>query len=127
MHVLADISRYDFNGQFRYDNANWADLDYWTPDNQGARFPTPGLTAANSYAGAVLYENASYLKLKDISLSYSLPKQLIGKIGLSKLRAYCSLKNYFTWSHIDNYDPERGGSISFPLAKQAVIGLNVEF
>ncbi|MBP8982436.1 MAG: TonB-dependent receptor [Bacteroidales bacterium] len=119
--------QHDYNAQFRYDNANWADLDYWTPDNQGARFPTPGLTAANSYASAVLYEKASYLKLKDISLSYNLPKQLIEKIGLNKLRAYCSLKNYFTWSHIDNYDPERGGSIAFPLAKQAIIGLNVEF
>jgi hypothetical protein len=124
---LGGYIEYDYNAQFRYDNANWADLDYWTPDNQGARFPTPGLTAANSYANAVLYEKASYLKLKDISLSYNLPKQIVGKIGLSKLRAYCSLKNFFTWSNIDNYDPERGGSISFPLAKQVVVGVNVEF
>jgi hypothetical protein len=40
---------------------------------------------------------------------------------------YGSLKNFFTFRKIDNYDPERGGSVSFPLAKQAVFGVNLEF
>ena len=124
---LGGYIEYEYNGQFRYDNANWAQLDYWTPENQDARFPTPGLTAANSYASATLYEKASYLKVKDITLNYSVPTNIISKIGLSKVRAYASLKNFFTFSDIDNYDPERGGSISFPLAKQMVFGLNVEF
>lgn len=124
---LGGYLEYDLNSQVHYDNANWADLDYWTPTNQGAKFPTPGLTAGNSYLPALLYEKASYLKLKDVTLSYNVPSKWINKIGLSKLRAYCSMKNYFTWSNIDNYDPERGGSISFPLAKQVVVGLNVEF
>lgn len=118
---------YEYNGQFRYDNANWAQLDYWTPENQNARFPSPGLTAANSYAAATLYEKAFYLKVKDITLNYSVPANIVSKWGLGKLRAYASLKNFVTISGIDNYDPERGGSISFPLAKQVVVGLNVEF
>ena len=46
---------------------------------------------------------------------------------MSKARIYCSMKNFMTWSKIDNYDPERGGSISFPMQKQVVVGLNVEF
>mgnify|MGYP000184690808 FL=1 len=41
---LGGWMEYGLYQQFRYDNANWADLDYWTPENQGARFPTPGLT-----------------------------------------------------------------------------------
>ena len=40
---------------------------------------------------------------------------------------YCSLKNFFTFSHLDNYDPERGGSLSYPMTKQAVFGINVDF
>lgn len=37
------------------------------------------------------------------------------------------MKNYITFSSIDDYDPERGGSIAFPLQKQIILGVNVEF
>lgn len=45
----------------------------------------------------------------------------------TRLRVYATAKNFFTFSKIDNYDPEQGGSISFPMTKQLVFGLNVEF
>ena len=70
-------SEYGLYQQFRYDNANWADLDYWTPEKRGARFPTPGLTKQNTYAASTFYEKSSYIKIKDITLSYNLPKTLI--------------------------------------------------
>ncbi len=53
---LGGWMEYGLYQQFRYDNANWADLDYWTPENQGARFPTPGLTKQNTYAASTFYE-----------------------------------------------------------------------
>jgi TonB-linked SusC/RagA family outer membrane protein len=126
------IISYDYNGAISFEDVNWADLDYWTVNNTGARFPSPGLASANqgthaNYGSALLYENADFIKIKDITLAYSLPKNFIGKAGIEKVRFYGSLKNYFTFSNIDNYDPERGGSISFPLAKQVVIGMNLEF
>lgn len=124
---LGGWMEYGLYQQFRYDNANWADLDYWTPENQGARFPTPGLTKQNTYAASTFYEKSSYVKIKDITLSYNLPKTWISKIGMSNLRVYGSMKNFFTFSSVDNYDPERGGDISFPLTKQLVFGVNVEF
>jgi hypothetical protein len=37
------------------------------------------------------------------------------------------MKNYFTFAKVDDYDPERGGSINWPLAKEVVVGLNVSF
>ena len=37
------------------------------------------------------------------------------------------MKNFFTFSHFGDYDPERGGAVTFPLTKQVVIGLNVTF
>jgi hypothetical protein len=73
------------------------------------------------------YEKADFLKIKDITLSYSVPTKLLNSIKISNLKIYGSLKNYFTFSNIENYDPERGGSISFPLAKQAVVGINLQF
>jgi hypothetical protein len=117
------------NSQLNYESANWGDLDYWTPTNVAAKFPSPGAasTTFGSYGSALLYEKADYLKIKDITLGYSLPKATIKHIGLNHVKVYGSMKNYFTFSKIDNYDPERGGAISFPLSKQLVVGVNVEF
>ena len=125
---LGGYIAYDFNTLVTYEPANWGDLDYWTTENQGAKFPTPGNQINyGNYGRTLVYEDASYLKVKDITLSYNLPKNLIAKVGIGNVRLYGSLKNYFTFSSIDNYDPERGGAITFPLAKQIVFGLNVEF
>ena len=125
---LGGYIEYDFNNLVTYEPANWGDLDYWTPENQGAKFPTPGnQTNWGNYGSATLYEKASYLKVKDITLSYNLPKAPLSRIGVGNVKLTGSLKNYFTFSGIDNYDPERGGAITFPLAKQIVFGVNVEF
>ncbi|WP_320167982.1 TonB-dependent receptor [Mangrovibacterium marinum] len=120
---------YDFNNQMNFESANWADLDYWTVDNTDAKFPNPGSASAlyTNYSSSLLYEKANYVKVKDITLAYNLPKTLIGQVGLGSVKLYGSLKNFITFSSIDNYDPERGGSISFPLAKQVVFGANIEF
>ncbi len=126
---LGGYISYDMNSQLNYESANWGDLDYWTPTNIGAKFPSPGApsTTWGSYGSATYYEKADYIKIKDITLGYNLPKNTIKHIGLNNVKVYGSLKNYFTFSKIDNYDPERGGDISFPLSKQFVMGINVEF
>ena len=125
---LGGYIQYDFNSSLSYEPANWGDLDYWTPENQDAKFPTPGNQINfGNYGSALLYEDASYVKVKDITLSYNLPKNPLAKVGIESFKLYGSMKNYFTFSSVDNYDPERGGPITFPLAKQLVFGVNVEF
>ena len=119
-------------GLYLYDNANWgelSDLGYWTPNNQGADIPSPGCAGATPtfYKSSIQIQKADYFKIKDITLAYNLPKSFLKKILISNARIYGSLKNFFTFSHFDNYDPERGGSVNFPLMKQAVIGLNITF
>ena len=119
-------------GLYLYDNANWgelSDLGYWTPENQGADIPSPGCAGATPtfYKSSIQIQKADYFKIKDITLAYNLPKSFLKKILISNARVYGSLKNFFTFSHFDNYDPERGGSVNFPLMKQAVIGLNITF
>jgi TonB-linked SusC/RagA family outer membrane protein len=100
--------------------------DFWTPENQGAVFPRPGIATGNTWSSLQM-QKASYLKVKDITLSYDLPRSILSKANISKVRVYGSLKNFFTFSNIDNYDPERNGAVSFPLMKQVVFGLNLEF
>jgi TonB-dependent starch-binding outer membrane protein SusC len=119
--------KYDYNTAYKPTEADGTpSVDFWTPENQGAKFPRPGITSQNEIP-VLAYEQASYVKLKEITFGYTLPKALIQKAKLSKLYIYASLQNYFTKSNIDNYDPERGGSISNPLSKQFVVGLNLEF
>lgn len=126
---LGGYMSYDFNSQLNFESANWADLDYWTVANPSAKFPNPGSVSAphTNYGSALLYEKADYVKIKDITLGYNLPKTLIKQVKFGSVRVYGSLKNFITFSEVDNYDPERGGSISFPLAKQVVFGANIEF
>lgn len=126
---LGGYLSYGMNNQLNYETANWGDLDYWTLTNTNAKFPSPGAAATiySSYGTALMYEKANYLKIKDITLSYTLPKSILNPVGIDNVRVYGSLKNFFTFSSIDNYDPERGGSFNFPLAKQVVVGLNIQF
>lgn len=126
---LGGYISYGVNGALNYESANWADLDYWTPTNASAKFPSPGAASStwSKYGSSLLYEKADYIKIKDITLSYNLPKNLIGNAGIEKVKVYGSLKNFFTFSGIDNYDPERGGAFTFPLAKQLVVGVNIQF
>ncbi|MGQ1946523.1 SusC/RagA family TonB-linked outer membrane protein [Geofilum sp. OHC36d9] len=121
--------QYDMNSQLNFESANWGDLDYWTPNNTNAKFPNPGTESATygSYGTSLLYEKANYLKIKDITLAYSLPTNMLERVGINKIKIYGSLKNYFTFSSVSNYDSERDGSINFPLAKQMVFGINVQF
>lgn len=122
---------YDYNTTYRVNaSENGGNVDYWTPENPTNAFPRPDKSKSYNqvmYYSTLSYEKGSFLKIKDITLGYSFPKSILEHIKLSKLRLYCTAKNFFTISGIDNYDPEAGGSISFPMTKQLVFGLNVEF
>ena len=119
--------RYDYNTAYKPTEADGSPaVDFWTPENQNAKFPRPGIASQNDMP-ALAFEKASFLKIREVMLSYSLPGKVISKIGVSNLKIYGSLQNYFTFSNLDNYDPERGGAISNPLSKQMVFGINLEF
>lgn len=114
-------------------DANWADVDYWTPDNTGAKFPSPGTNSTDlsklytQYASALLWEKNDFFKIKDITLSYNINKEWLKHVHVANAKIYCSMKNYFTFASVKDYDPERGGSINWPMAKQVIVGLNVSF
>jgi hypothetical protein len=136
MARLGGYIAYDANNALGLNDnyANWADVEYWTLSNQGARIPAPTYAHANlkniytAYASSLLYEKADFFKIKDITLTYNLPQNLLKKAYISNAKVYCSLKNFITFNRLnDNYDPERGGAITFPLQKQVVIGLNLGF
>jgi TonB-dependent starch-binding outer membrane protein SusC len=79
--------------------------DRWTLANTDGTTPR----ATNSPVPQIIdryVEDASYLRLKNITLGYSLPKELIGKLHLKQLRVYVGAQNLFTITHYTGYDPE---------------------
>ena len=135
MARLGDYFGFDKNNALGLNDgdANWADVDYWTPTNTGAKFPSPGTNSTDlsklytQYASALLWEKNDFFKIKDITLSYNVNKDWLKHIHVASAKIYCSLKNYFTFASVKDYDPERGGSINWPLAKQVIVGVNVSF
>jgi len=75
--------------------------------------------------------DGSYLRLKNVTLSYMLPKNVLDKLKMENLRVYCSGINLYTFHSVDYFDPERGvqgtGFGIYPQTKKVVFGLEVSF
>lgn len=135
MARLGGYIAYEKNNALGLDDgdANWADVNYWTLTNTATKFPSPSANTNEkslytTFKSTLLYEKADYFKIKDITLSYNLEKNWLKSLRMENASVYCSLKNFITINALDDcYDPERGGAISFPLAKQFVIGMNITF
>ncbi|MDP4261717.1 MAG: TonB-dependent receptor [Bacteroidota bacterium] len=109
---------------------NGAKVDYWTPENPTNDYPRPNANisrAALPFATTLGYKDGSFVKIRNITLGYTLPQGLQNKLRMSKLRVYVSLKNYFTFAKVKDYDPEGAGSFERPLTKLIVAGLAFDF
>lgn len=109
---------------------NGANVNYWTPENPTNDYPRPNINisrAALPFATTLGYKDGSFVKIRNITLGYTLPKTLTQKFHVNSLRWYVSAKNYFTFAKEKDYDPEGEGSFDRPLTKLIVTGLNIEF
>ncbi len=137
----------DFAGVFYQSGKGTNILNAWTPTNTNTTVPklssgTPnGETETNSY----FVEDGSYIRLKNLQIGYTLPKSIINKLGLERLRVYVQGQNLFTFTNYSGLDPElslrsfssadarttnldigvdRG---SYPVSKTLLVGLNLTF
>jgi TonB-linked SusC/RagA family outer membrane protein len=108
----------------------WTDyLDYWKQPGDRVVIPKP-LTSSNpsltnfqnSDAGI---SDASFLRLKNVSLSYSLPSALVNKAGLQSMRVYLLGQNLWTHTRFIGYDPETAGNnnLMIPPLKMLTVGV----
>jgi TonB-linked SusC/RagA family outer membrane protein len=128
---VGQFINYEYNSSAYKPSAleNSSNVDYWTPENPTNAFPRPnsGYSTTNYlYQSTLGYVNGSFLKIRDVSLGYNIPSVLTKKIGVGRVRVYGTLQNYFTFSKIKDYDPERGGDLSFPLVQQMIFGVNID-
>ncbi len=113
-------------------------LNRWTGEGTSNSFPRLTTTAAdtnnNFTTQSDFYlQDGDYLRLKTIQLGYSLPTEVVGKIGLQRTRIYVTGENVFTFTKYTGYDPEVGGGVFgldkgyYPQAKSYMLGINVAF
>lgn len=99
----------------------------WTEGMTNAKYPKLTYQSAiNNQANTLWIQKKDYLKIRNIQLGYTLPKSLLSKIQLEKVRLYGSLENFFTFTGYKGIDPELD-NLSYPTMRQAVIGVNIEF
>lgn len=112
---------------------NNLDIDYWTPENTSARWPKPS-TREVKYRDLLSRYSASYLKLRNITLGYNLPKDLTKKWSVESARFYVTSYNLHTWFSSQykkdgGIDPETTSTIDLntPPTRSFLIGVNLSF
>ena len=119
---------------------NNLDVDYWTENNTGAKYPKPGgiMSSDNPKYGSTLgYFNAGYLKFRTITLGYNFDKlQAVKDLGISRLRLYATVQNPFVlfspYNNESGLDPETNSwsnentavGYSFGSHRMPIVGYN---
>ena len=108
-------------------------FNYWTENNPSNDFPAINagrpLTQYTGYS-ALVYQDGSFFKVKNITLGYTLPKSLLNRVGITNCRVYGTITNPIVVaknSNLKDYDPEMNGSFDYPLTRQLVFGVNLSF
>ena len=143
-----DFSMYTFasvgndmvrNYESIYDDVNHLDyvLDRWT--GEGTSNSVPRVTTAatsNKVFSDYFVEDASYIRIQNIQLGYTLNSNIAEKIGISKFRLYTGVNNLYTFTKYRGFDPGAsngqpiGGGIDdgfYPIPRTYMIGLNINF
>ncbi len=127
-----------FDATYRQDIASgnyptWV-LSRWTGEGTSNRIPILKQGDSKNWVCSDIYiQDGSYLRLKNLTLGYTLPRQMTRKIGLDRFRVFGMAENLFTWTRYWGFDPEIGsGSTSlgvdygvYPQARTFTVGFNI--
>jgi len=118
-------------GGLRNDNSvrynYFSEIDYWSPRNPNGEFARSIVAPAQT---ATYYRDRSFIRLQDVSLSYSFDKKLVSQLGVADIGLFVSAKNIATWTKWKGWDPETGQGYDEngrPVMKSYSVGMNVTF
>ena len=117
--------------QFGDHNLSRKILDYWKKPGDNTRHPKINTTTFVNSSDARMIQDASFMRLKNITLSYSLPKEVIKQLNFFEgVRLYATARNIFTLTKYEGADPEYNNAISsggYPPSRQFTLGVDVNF
>jgi TonB-dependent starch-binding outer membrane protein SusC len=104
--------------------------DRWTYENPSTKYQRVYIDKTKQQIVSDYYiSDASYLRLKNVELSYSFDKQLMSKLKIQKLKFYASVQNAYLWSNAKSFDPEKLGNVVssdfHPQARIFSMGFNI--
>ncbi|WP_281614632.1 TonB-dependent receptor [Flammeovirga sp. SubArs3] len=131
----------NFIGFMRADNnavnrLNSVTEDRWVNDGDVATYPRAGYNNDTYFKSDLLVQNASYLKIRQIQLGYTLPSSIAKKAFMTRARVYVSLNDFFTFTNYEGMDPEVGSNNNnaqgidfgtYPVSRKVLFGLSVSF
>lgn len=100
--------------------------DYWTPENPGGNWPRPRDGNDPPYINTLGLQDASYIRLQNISFGFKFPESTLKPLGLSNMRLYVTGSNLVTITDYQSYSPEKE-IYDYPEPVTCVIGLQVGF
>ena len=115
-------------GEGQYGMYNQREIDYWTPTNTGAEWQKPVYSTAggDSYSSLLGYKNASFIKVRNLSLGYRFDKKMLDKIGfISAAKVYVQGRNLgMLYSSVDFMDLDTGATF---FNRGFTVGLQLDF
>ncbi|MCL2327357.1 MAG: SusC/RagA family TonB-linked outer membrane protein [Bacteroidetes bacterium] len=140
---LFNATKWYLDGGFEQSNMSTRRLDAWSETNRGSSEPADASWFTNTkyFPNSAFIEKGSYLRLKNITLGYTLPTRITEKIHIQKFRVYVQAQNVLTFTKYSGFDPEIGSNEDtnwegpefgidrgvYPQARTFVGGVNITF
>lgn len=105
-------------------------MDYWTPENPTNAMTSPGYVPYDKHS---FYKKMNYVRIKNITLGYNIPKVILNPVGISALNVNLSVNNLYTFSNVknalnfDGTDYNANIVSCYPTARSFMLGLNLIF
>ena len=115
-----------------YRNGN-VKVDYWTPTNPTNEAPRPTADITNlNYITTMHFQKSDFLRLRNITLGYTLPKSSLQRLSVSRCRLYALVQNPWIWTNYKGIDPEVESTAGIsgyatPSVTQWILGVNLSF
>jgi TonB-linked SusC/RagA family outer membrane protein len=90
-------------GRFNNIKAN-----YWTPENQSGTDPRPSTNGIGQYAGSRNYKDGSHVRIRDITLGFTVPTRLATRLSAERARVFVRAQDPFIFTSYEGWDPEAG-------------------
>ncbi|MCR9228545.1 MAG: TonB-dependent receptor [Flavobacteriaceae bacterium] len=140
-HYYPDLENQRFWNAYARPYGSFLPTDFeskiWRPDNTNAYFPRMiGYIAQNSelrYENNMYLQDLAYVKLRNLTIGYTIPESVTEKINLQRVRMYLSGENLFTWTKLDSdyIDPEEvmwdRTSRTYPIGRTYSLGVEIRF
>ena len=126
VHGVSGVTRrnpFEDDNVFTDTRRNTTLKDWWSVSNpNGSHFANDA--NANPF-GVNFYENASFVRIKDVSLSYEVPAEALRRLNINSCKFYLTGRNLATFSKFTALDPELTNQYGLPLQKEFVFGLTI--